>query len=193
MARPVRAVVITLIALQLVLLTPNGVSATDGDLLCRNHDVFGNVFVSSGRARANVCQLNDCPTGVSSCTVQVRWLTKCEWVWCTTFDDRSGWVVINGASQVSWCQYGKQQYKLEMRLTWQAPTTRTVRTYGALEGLVEIGGGFLYRQIAHAFNVLGFSGESTYESHEQTVTATSGSSFADVVATSGNSWITLSC
>lgn len=193
MPRPWRMMILTLMALSILILAPASVSATDGDLLCRNHDVFSNVYVSASRARTNVCQLNDCPAGVSACTVQIRWKTKCEWVWCTTFEDRSGWVNINGASQVSWCQNGKNQYQLEMRTTWAASTTRTVRQYGALEGLVEIGGGFLYRLIAHGYAVAGFSGQTTYETHESTVTASAGSSPPDVVATSGNSWITLSC
>lgn len=172
---------------------PPPTAAIDGDQFCRNHDVFSNVYVSGGRARTNVCQLNDCPTGLSQCRVQVRWLTKCEWAWCLGFDDRSGWVTINGASSVSWCQPGKHQYKLEMRVLWTAPTTRTVRNYGALEGLIEIGGGFVYRQIVHALAVLGFGGQSTYESLEKTQTGTSGESYHDVVATSGSQWITLSC
>jgi hypothetical protein len=193
MLRPLRVMVITLMALQVLLLTPISASATDGDLLCRNHDVFSNVFSSNGRARTNVCQLNDCPTGTSACDVQVRWKTKCEWVWCTTYDDRSGWVTIDGAAQVSWCQNGKQKYLLEMRTVWAASVTRTVREYSALEIQLGIDGAVISRNILHGLGVAGFSGQTTYEVNTRTVTAQSGSSTPQTVATSGTSWITLSC
>lgn len=180
-----------MVALQFVLLTPAG--ANDGDQLCRNTDSFSGVYVSAGKARVNLCQLNDCPAFVTNCTVQVRWLTKCEWAWCTTFDDRSGWVVVNGNSTVSWCQDGKQQYKLEYKTTWNAPAVKTMRYLQRNEYLLEIGGGGLYRGIIGAyFNATNGTG-SNYGTVVQTVTATGGETTPKVVATSGSSWITLSC
>ena len=192
MPRPLRFIVITLMALEFALLTPVAVSATDGDLLCRNNDVFSNVFKSSNRARTNVCQLNDCPTGVSACDVQIRWKTKCEWAWCLGYDDRSGWVTIDGAAQVSWCENGKQKYLLEMRTVWSASVTRTVKEYSALEVQLGVDGGVISRYIPHGYNA-GVAGQTTYQVVTKTVTATGGSSDPRAVASSGNTWITLSC
>jgi hypothetical protein len=168
--------------------------ASDGQILCRGNAIFSNVYVSGGKATVNICNPpNDCPTYVSNCHIYYRWLSKCEWVWCTTFDDRSGWVLGDGKTVTQWCTNGKQQYKLEYKTTWLAATTKTMKAYGENESVIEIGGDFIYRLIArgwfNATNSVGYAVGTLMKS----ITATSGASDPGVVATSGSSWITLSC
>jgi hypothetical protein len=185
---------VALLTAGLTFVATGTVSASDGQILCRGSNIFSNVYVSGGKATVSICKPpKDCPTYVSNCHIYYRWLTKCEWVWCTTFDDRSGWVLGDSATMFQWCQNGKQQYKLQYKTTWLAPTTKTMKAYGESESVIEIGGEAIYRLIArgwfNATNSVGY----TFGTLMKIITATTGASDPAVVGTSGSSWITLSC
>ena len=68
-----------------------------------------------------------------------------------------------------------------------------MKAYGSNETLIEIGGSVVYRLIAHGwFNYTNHVGWAV-GTLMKTITATSGATDPGVVATSGGSWITLSC
>jgi hypothetical protein len=173
-------------------LTAQPASASDGQLICRGADVFSNVFSSSGRARTNACPVADCPTGTSTCQVQYAWFTKCEWAWCLGFDQRSGWTDQKTAAQVSWCENGKQQYQLQMKVTWTASAPRTVEYWGENEAVVSFGGGISYKKVVRGHAVIGFSGGYRIGVKMETDTGATGSS-TPVIVSNSPGWITLSC
>jgi len=173
-------------------ITPRPSAAVDGQMLCQGSDVFSNVFESAGRARTDTCPVRDCPNGTSDCHVEYAWFTKCEWVWCTTYDQRSAWTQADQAHQVSWCQHGKHAYQLQMRVVWTASATRTVDYWGENEFVLEFGGSGSYKKVVRGMAVIGFSGGYRLGVRMETDTGAQGSSAPRAVAHSA-SWITLSC
>jgi hypothetical protein len=188
------ALILTVSVTQIATLAaPKPAAAVDGEILCAGTDIFTSVRVVTGAAQVNICNLDDCPAFLSNCFIEVRWRTKCEWVWCPTFDDRSGWIRLDGPDVARWCQKGKQQYKLDMRMSFIAPAVKQMEFRGQNETVVEIGGSIVYRLIAKFFfNVTNQTG-TRLGILIATLTAASGTSASYTVATSGSGWITLSC
>lgn len=114
----------------------------DGEVIADGSDSVGNVFVSGGQARFNLQNFGDCPVGTTNCHIEIRWLTKCLQIWCLNLDDRSGWISVPiGQDFMQYCYNdGPQQWKVDMRLSWLAPQTITVDTYGEAEAVLEVNG-----------------------------------------------------
>lgn len=146
----------------------------------------------SDRVQAKVDFVHDCPTGLSGCWIEYRYLYQCPEAWCVTWSDQ-GWRAlpspVNGVSTfAAQCNGGgdtDNRWKLEIRMHWWANTKKTVTLKGEVEYYHSFSGGLTTRIIVEALynqtNSAGFSGGTTVE----TVTATDDYSNALLVATSG--------
>jgi hypothetical protein len=196
-----RVVIIGLAVAVVLAITPASVFAhnpetRDGEVISDGANEVGSVFINSqGRVQVNFDNRNDCPTYVSSCWVEVRYLSKCDEFWCWNFDARSDWIRVPfGQDYHSFCGANDwQQWKVEMRLRWQAQTTKTVGYYGEYENVTEIGGSLVYRLMARfMFNFTNGYGYR-HGTWMETTTALTDASESTVVATSGNGWLRPSC
>ena len=196
-----RPIALALIVVAGFLATPASVLAHDpstqnGEVISDGANEVGNVFIdSSGRVRVNFDNRNDCPAYISSCWVEVRFLSKCDEFWCYSYDPRSDWIrVPYGQDYSAFCGGADWQlWKVEMRIGWLAQTTKTVGYFGEYENVVEIGGSIVYRLLARfLFNYTNSNGYQHGYSME-TTTAVSDHSQGTVVATSGNSWLRGTC
>ncbi len=171
-------------------------SSRDGEVIADGSGVVGNVHIETdGRVGLAFQNNGNCPAYISNCYVEVRFVSKCDEPWCATFDDRSGWIrVPQGADHVSWCGANDyQQWYVDMRIGWQAQTTKTVRTSGESESVLSVGGGYdfflLPKFLANLTNNTGWSHGTTIE----TVTATQDYSPHTKAGSSGSEWLRPSC
>lgn len=184
-----------------VAVMPTGVLAHnpathDGEVISDGTNEVGNVFINStGRVQVNFDNRNNCPVFISSCWVEVRFLSKCDEFWCYSFDARSDWIrVPYGQDYFAYCGGADwQQWKVETRIAWIAQTTKSVGYFGEQEQVVEIGGSILYRLMARfLFNYTNSTGYM-HGAWMETYTGLSDASQSTVVATSGNYWLRGTC
>ncbi len=183
------------VALLVSLSAPMTTRATDGEVVVRGTNVCTNVTKFSASAAGFTCQnLGDCPIGVDGCWVEIKYQTQCEWAWCTTFDDRTGWIRLGvGQDTHSYCVNGKQKWQVRMRLAWADSQVTTVETWGEPELTVTSGGSAVYRNMAKfLFNV---SANTGFKRGVRIATQTGASANAGeaIIASSGGTFITLSC
>lgn len=117
----------------------------DGEVISDGDYAVGNVFLaSSGRVRTNFGNVGNCPTYISNCFVEVRFLSKCDEFWCFGFDDRSGWIrVPAGQDFMEFCGANDyQQWQMQIKISWFAQSTKTVRYSGEYESVLGIDGGY---------------------------------------------------
>jgi hypothetical protein len=156
-------------------------------------DSIGNVYVGTGsRASVKVDYVHDCPTGVSNCSISVRFGYKCPESWCGSYTYQSWKVLPAPSGGVSTVQADctpsgdtDNYWVAEYKINWLASVQRTVTITGESEAYVNASGGISYRIIGEAEAVAGFSGQVKGTSTIKTSTATSDSAVAGVVATSG--------
>lgn len=174
---------------------PQAVQAADGEVLSRGTDVCTNVTKKTASSAGFTCNnLGDCPIGVDGCWVEIKYQTQCEWAWCTTFADRTGWIRLGvGQDSHSYCYHGKQKWQVRMRLNWVDANVTTVETWGEPELRLDAGGSYVNTTgPKFLFNVsanTGFKRGTLLSRHSGTTNPV-----GDVIiATSGGTWITLSC
>lgn len=173
---------------------PTSVNAADGEVLSRGTNVCSDVTKwASNKAGFTCNNLGDCPAGISGCYVEVKVQTQCEWTWCTTYDDRTGWIRLGvGQDSFSYCVHGKQRWQVRMRIAWVDNTTSTVETWGEPELRASVGGNVYTTNPKFLFYVEGKTGFK-YGTKIATKQGTSGSAGETIIASSGGTWITLSC
>lgn len=185
------------LALMALMLQPGIVSADDGEILSDGSNIASNVYISSssGKARVNFSNLNDCPAYLSGCKVQVRFLTKCKEFWCTGFDDRSGWMYVPyGQDFYEYC-FGNDsmQWRVESRLTWTAQTTKKVGFFGEYETVLGASGELISEMIAKfMWNYTNSTGYR-HGSYLESATGTSDYSDPGIIASSGSTQLRTNC
>lgn len=182
-------------ALGVVLLAPVEVMAHDGDItLWGSSTDFSQVYVDgTGKVHVDINRVGDCPTGVSSCTLQVRWSRQCEWLWCLGYDDQSGWVGVTG-SAATWCSSEKSRWKLDYRWVWSSVASTTMEYHGQYEYTIDANGTAVYRlYAAGGFNVTTNAGESAGVTMSTQYGLLSGASPATNVSSSGGQYLYPTC
>ncbi len=181
------AFVITLIAAPTALAADGEV----GDM--GDTDSITDLYVTAeGRIHALIDYVRDCPSGLSGCEIQVRFGYRCPELWCLGWSWQT-WrrapLPSGGVSIVKGdCNGGEDidnEWQMEYRVRWWAPTVKTVVVRGEHETYLGTGGTIVARVIGEGlFNVTdrtGITGSPTLE----TRTATVGLSAAVQVATTG--------
>lgn len=166
---------LVVLALALALVVPSGAFATDGEIGdMGNTNSITDVFVSVGRAAVNVDYLRDCPAGgITDCWIEVQFVSRCPEVFCGWVSQNFVRIPATGAARANCMGSGNEdnEWYINYRTAYTGSAVKTVQWKGEVEGVWDIGGGFVYRLIAEAmFNVtgnVGFSGGTTVE----TVTA----------------------
>jgi hypothetical protein len=185
-----------LIAVLVLLSMPLATSAHDGEIIAAGGNVISNVYVDGyGKGHVVIQNVGDCPYRLGTCFVQVRWLTKCQWIWCLGFDDRSGWVALpQGQDWASWCYGEKSQWQVQLRWGWNATARKTVEYWGQTEYVVGVNGGVSYPYVGKfGFDATDQTGWR-YGAHISTdYAAYTAYSDAVTVATSAGSWLYPNC
>jgi hypothetical protein len=189
--------IVLTIAFALSVAMPNRVQASDGEVVSRGTNVCTEVTKKSSSAAGFSCNnIGDCPVGVDACWVEIKYQTQCEWVWCTTFDDRTGWIRLGvGQDSHSYCVHGKQKWQVLHRVSWVDSNVTTVETWAEPEWMLSAGGEGLYRNVAKfLFNVSANSGTKRgVRISREAGTAHSAPDAGVAITSSGGTWITLSC
>jgi hypothetical protein len=195
-AMPARVLLLALAAAVLVSLSaPLVTKAADGEVVSRGTNVCTNVTKFSSNAAGFTCQnLGDCPIGVDGCWVEIKYQTQCEWVWCTSYDDRTGWIRLGvGQDTHSYCVHGKQKWQVRMRIAWADANVTTVETWAEPELVLNAGGSYVNRNMAKfEFNASANTGMRRGV-RIATQTGTSANAGEAIIASSGGTFITLSC
>lgn len=176
------------------LAVPSSVGAADGEVIQRGTNVCTDITKSASNSAGFTCtNLGDCPANISGCYVEIKVQTQCEWAWCTTYDDRTGWIRLGvGQDSFGYCVHGKQRWQALLRIAWVDNTTTTVETWGEPEYRASVSGAVNTRIAKFLYEGEGRSGFK-YGTRISTKVGTSGSAGETIVASSGGTWITLSC
>jgi hypothetical protein len=193
-----RILVMALIAVLLLAASPPPANAAQGEVVVSDGDVASHVTQVNGRARVQFdlnSILNSCPSGMSSCFLEYRWLSKKNCLICWWGYDTPWTFLPAGTQQLNHCKSnGSYRFQLEVRLRWHAQVTVTGQMYGWWEKQMEIDSNLLVNKIIpiRVFNVTYNSGMTT--SHLlQTNTATSAQSAPYTIATSGETYLSVPC
>lgn len=167
--------------------------AEDGEVIGRGSDIAGNIYDNGSHARFNFSNLGDCPVGISACWVEVKFRWKGN-QWYSTWNDGAWMRLPAGQDYATYCANGTHRYEAYSRLRWQASTTKTVEMWGQYENVTEVGGTTIVPKFLSKFlfNVTNGTG-LRLGTKTRTVTSTTDTSAASLVATSGPSWVTTSC
>ncbi len=172
--------------------------AADGQVVGGDNNMAGHVTDNGSTARVTFDSgsiLNDCPVGLSSCVLEYKWRSKKDCVLCWWSDD-TGWIVLPaGTTSRTHCKAdGNFQFEMQVRLRWNAPSTKTVETWGKYESRYDVGASVLVSRLipSAVFNVTNNAGYKATVKIE-TNTATSDYSAPYTIATSGATYISTDC
>lgn len=188
LARPLVAVSL---CLALLSGTAGSAVAADGEVISRGSDIAGNVYDNGSHARFNFFNLGDCPVGIPSCWVEVKWKWKGD-KWYSTWNDGQWTRLPLGQDFSTYCANGRHQYEAYTRLAWMTPTTKRVEFWGQYEKVWLSGASAGYLMAKFMFNATdGYGFRAGY--HMETTTATQETSPATLVATSQGGYVTTQC
>lgn len=186
---PFRLVLVLGVMSALVL--PGGAAhAAPGEVLQQGTNIAGEPFVESGRIRINFQNLGECPPGVTSCRMEVRW----SWRGSTSIQWSTGqWTTVpQGQDFARFCPNGNHRIHVEARLAWNNSATRTVEVRGQGETQVDIGGSVVSKLIPKFLRVIGYGGFTGHTLIE-TKTTTNGFSSHQSLGSSGGGYLQSSC
>lgn len=192
---PTAVRLLLLICLVTTLLVPaSSAEAVPGEILQRGSDIAGEPYRTTRNgntvARINFSNLNECPPGVTSCWLEVRW----SWRRSTSLSwSTSNWLRVPvGQDFHTYCANGRHRYSVESRVAWNSSATRTVDVSGQSEVQLSASGSWVNRVIAKALYVRGYGGLSLSSSVSSS-TGTSGSSSHATLGSTGGGYIETSC
>lgn len=173
--------------------------AQDGEMLeTTNNDLASHVVDNGSNAKVTFdtgVVLEDCPTGMSNCQVQIRWRSKKNCLGCFWSTDTGALNISQGQGSVTHCHAsGNYRLQLQARVTWQAPTSQTVRIGGYYETQLGIDSSAIVsklipKNLINLTTGYGMGGGSELKRS----TATSDQSSWYTVATSGTTYISTNC